>query len=228
MKRLRQTWPDVKIVFRGDGGFHRPRILSWCERNRVDHIAGIARNATLAKKAESIMEPAAMGHEASGGKVRVFDEFPYAAKSWRRRSRRVIVKAEHAARGANPRYIVTSPEGAPQWLYDRVYCARGDMENRIKEQRLDLFADRTSCHAWWPNQYRLPLSTLAYVLLEAIRRVALAGGELANAYVGTIRLKLLKIGAVVLRNTRRIRLPLSNSCPHQELFHTAAARLQPG
>ncbi len=119
-------------------------------------------------------------------------------------------------------------DGAPQWLYDRVYCARGDMENRIKEQQLDLFADRASCHAWWPNQYRLPLSTLAYVLLEAIRRVALAGGELANAHVGTIRLKLLKIGAVVLRNTRRIRLPLSNSCSHQELLHTAAARLQPG
>ena len=227
-RRLRRVWPDVKIVFRGDGGFCRPRMLSWCERNRVDHIVGIARNATLAKKAESIMELAAMGHEASGGKVRVFDEFPYAAKSWRRRSRRVIVKAEHAARGANPRYIVTSPDGAPQWLYDRVYCARGDMENRIKEQQLDLFADRASCHAWWPNQYRLPLSTLAYVLLEAIRRVALAGGELANAHVGTIRLKLLKIGAVVLRNTRRIRLLLSSSCPHQELFHTAAARLQPG
>ena len=144
------------------------------------------------------------------------------------RSRRVIVKAEHAVRGANPRYVVTSLKGAPQWLYDRVYCARGDMENRIKEQQLDLFADRTSCHAWWPNQYRLPLSAMAYVLLEAIRRIALAGGELARAYVGTIRLKLLKIGAVVLRNTRRIRLPLSNSCPHQELFHTAAARLQPG
>ena len=174
------------------------------------------------------MELAAMGHEASGGKARVFDEFPYAAKSWRRRSRRVIVKAEHAVRGANPRYVVTSLKGAPQWLYDRVYCARGDMENRIKEQQLDLFADRTSCHAWWPNQYRLLLSTLTYVLLEAIRRVALAGGELANAHVGTIRLKLLKIGAVVLRDTRRIQLPLSNSCPHQELFHTVAARLQPG
>ena len=201
-------------------------MLSWCERNRVDYIVGIARNATLAKKAESVMELAAMGHETGGKKVRVFDEFPYAAASWSR-SRRVIVKAEHAARGANPRYVATSPEGAPQWLYDRVYCARGDMENRIKEQQLDLFADRTSCHAWWPNQYRLPLSALAYVLLEAIRRIALAGGELANAHVGTIRLKLLKIGAVVLRNTRRVRLLLSGSCPRQELFHTAAAKLIP-
>ena len=119
VKRLRRAWPDVKIVFRGDGGFHRPRMLSWRERNRVDYIVGIARNATLAKKAESIMEPAAMEHEASGGKVRVFDEFPYAAKSWRRRSRRAIVKAEHSSRGANPRYVVTSLKGVPQWLYDR-------------------------------------------------------------------------------------------------------------
>ena len=151
MKRLRRAWPDVKIVFRGDGGFCRPRMLSWCERNRVDHIVGIARNATLAKKAESIMEPAAMGHEASGGKVRVFDEFPYAAKSWRRRSRRVIVKAEHAARGANPRYVVTSPEGAPQWLYDRVYCARGDMENRIKEQQLERIRGRINPLVQYPG-----------------------------------------------------------------------------
>ena len=140
----------------------------------------------------------------------------------------LIVKAEHCARGANPRYIVTSLKGAPQWLYDKLYCARGDMENRIKEQQLDLFSDRTSCHAWWPNQYRLLLSAMAYVLLEAIRRIALAGSALANAYVGTIRLKLLKIGAVVLRNTRRVRLLLSSSCPHQALFHTAAARLKPG
>ena len=227
VKRLRQAWPEVKIIFRGDGGFCRPRMLSWCERNRVDYIVGIARNAALAKKAAPAMDLASLAHEASGEKVRVFDEFPYAAASWSR-SRRVIVKAEHAARGANPRYIVTSLKGAPQWLYDRMYCARGDMENRIKEQQLDLFADRTSCHAWWPNQYRLLLSAMAYVLLEAIRRIALAGGELARAYVGTIRLKLLKIGAVVLRNTRRTRLLLSDSFPRQALFHAAAANLRPG
>ena len=226
-KRLRQVWPKVRIVFRGDSGFCRRRMLSWCERNGVDYVVGIARNAALARKAKPVLDLAAMAHEASGKKVRVFDEFPYAAASWSR-SRRVIVKAEHASRGANPRHVVTSLKGAPQWLYDRVYCARGDMENRIKEQQLDLFADRTSCHAWWPNQYRLLLSAMAYALLEAIRRIALADGELANAYVGTIRLKLLKIGAVVLRNTRRIRLLLSSSCPRQGLFHTAAARLQPG
>ena len=113
-------------------------------------------------------------------------------------------------------------------MYDKLYCARGDMENRIKEQQLDLFSDRTSCHAWWPNQYRLLLSAMAHVLLEAIRRIALAGSALANAYVGAIRLKLLEIGAVVLRNTRRVRLLPSSSCPHQALFHTAVARLKPG
>ena len=227
VKRLRLVWPKVKIVFRDDSGFCRRRMLSRCERHRVDYIVGIARNATLAKKAKPIMELSAMAHEASGKKVRVFDEFQYAAASWSR-SRQVIVKAEHTARGANPRYVVTSLKGTPQWLYDRVYCARGDMENRIKEQQLDLFADRTSCHVWWPNQYCLLLSAMAYVLLEAIRRIALAGCELARAYVGTIRLKLLKIGAVVLRNTRRTRLLLSDSFPRQALFHAAAAKLRPG
>ncbi len=137
-------------------------------------------------------------------------------------------KAEHSAREANPRFIVTILKGAPQWLYDRMYCVRGDMENRIKEQQLDLFADRTSCHDWRPNQYRLLLSALACTLLEAVRRIALSGSELANAYVGTIRLKLLKIVAVVLRNTRRVRLLLSSSYPHQALFHSAAVRLKPG
>ena len=227
VKRLRQVWPKVKIVFRGDGGFCRPRMLSWCERNDVDYIVGIARNATLTKMAKPIMELAELAHEASGKKLRLFEGFRYAAKSWNR-SRRVVVKAEHSVRGANPRFIVTSLKGVPQYLYDKQYCARGDMENRIKEQQLDLFSDRTSCHAWWPNQYRLLLSALAYVLLESIRRVALSGSELAKAYVGTIRLKLLKIGAVVLRNTRRVRLLLSGSYPRQALFHTAAARLKPG
>lgn len=227
VKRLRRAWPGVKIVFRGDGGFCRPRLLSWCERNGVGHVVGIARNAALAAKARPLTDLAELGHEAGGGKMRFFGCFRYAAGSWKR-PRRVVVKAEHSAQGANPRFIVTSLKGAPEWLYDKMYCARGDMENRIKEQQLDLFADRTSCHDWWPNQYRLLLSALAHTLLEAIRRIALAGSELANAYVGTIRLKLLKVGAVVLRNTRRVRLLLSSSHPRQTLFHTAAARLRPG
>ena len=168
-----------------------------------------------------------MAFERTGVKQRVFGEFGYAARSWDRR-RRVLVKAEHGARGANPRYVLTNLSGAPQRLYERIYCARGDMENRIKEQQLDLFADRTSCHCWWANQFRLLMSSFAYVLLEAIRRLALHGTELARACVGTIRLKLLKIGAVIIRNTRRIRLLLASAYPYQDLFCLVAARLRPG
>ena len=162
-----------------------------------------------------------------GARVRWFTDIHYAAGSWDRK-RRVIAKIEHTAKGSNPRYVVTNLKGAGKTLYDKLYCARGEMENRIKEQQLDLFADRTSCHRWWPNQFRLLLSSLAYMLLEAIRRLALKGTELANAYVGTLRLKLLKVGAVILRNTRRIRFLLSSACPYQRLFFHVAARLAPG
>ena len=138
------------------------------------------------------------------------------------------MKAEHTSGGSNPRAVVTNLEGEAQQLYDEVYCARGEMENRIKEQQLGLFADRTSCHAWWANQFRLLLASAAYVLLEAMRRIGLAGTELARAQVGTIRLKLLKIGAVVLRNTRRIRLLLSSSYPYAALFRQVATALSSG
>ena len=140
----------------------------------------------------------------------------------------MIAKLEHSRRGANPRYIVTSLKGDPQTLYERLYCARGDMENRIKEQQLDLFADRTSCHAWWPNQFRLLLASLAYTLMETIRRIGLKGTALARAYVGTLRLKLLKIGAVILINTRRVRFLLASACPHQDLYFLVARRLAGG
>ena len=227
VKRLRRAWPKVKIVFRGDSGFCRWRMLFWCDRHNVGYIVGIARNPRLNVLSQPLRNQALQAFEQSGDKQRLFDEFFYAAQTWDRR-RRVIVKAEHTARGSNPRYIVTNLAGSPQHLYDAVYCARGDMENRIKEQQLHLFADRTSCHHWWPNQYRVLLSAFAYVLLNTIRRIALAGTELARAYVGTIRLKLLKIGAVVLRNTRRVQLLLSSAHPYQELFFLAAARLRPG
>ena len=140
----------------------------------------------------------------------------------------MIAKLEHSRRGANPRYIVTSLKGDPQTLYERLYCARGDMENRIKEQQLDLFSDRTSCHAWWPNQFRLLLASLAYTLMETIRRIGLKGTALARAYVGTLRLKLLKIGAVILINTRRVRFLLASACPHQDLYFLVARRLAGG
>ena len=140
----------------------------------------------------------------------------------------VIAKLEVTEQGRNPRFVVTNLNGDAQTLYDKVYCARGDMENRIKEQQLGLFADRTSAHAWWANQFRLLLSSLAYVLMEAIRRLALQGTELAKAQVTTLRLKLLKVGAVILRNTRRVRFLLPSAYPYQNLFITIAARLAPG
>lgn len=227
VKRLRQQWPRVRIVFRGDSGFCRWRMLSWCERHGVDYIIGIARNPRLNRFAKPALDEAQARFERTGSKQRLFDEFYYAAATWNR-ERRVIVKAEHTSKGSNPRYIVTNLGGEPKRLYDQVYCARGEMENRIKEQQLDLFADRTSCHRWWPNQFRLLMSSFAYVLLETIRRLALTGTELARAYVGTIRLKLLKIGAVILRNTRRIRFLLASACPYQSLFFLVAQRLAPG
>ena len=227
VKRLREVWPKVRIVFRGDSGFCRWRMLSWCERHGIDYIVGIARNQRLNRFAQPLLDEAQRRFERSGSKQRLFDEFAYAAATWDC-ARRVIVKAEHTAQGANPRYLVTNLSGTPKRLYERLYCARGEMENRIKEQQLDLFADRTSSHRWWPNQFRLLMSSFAYVLLETIRRLALSGTELARAYVGTIRRKLLKIGAVIVRNTRRIRLLLASAHPYQALFFLVAHRLAPG
>ena len=227
VKRLRQAWPKVKIIVGADSGFCRWRMLSWCERHGVDYIVGIAKNAVLLRKSAPLERDARDCFYTFGKKVRWFDTIRYGAGTWDR-ERRVIVKMEYTTKGANPRFVVTSLKSDPKRLYDKLYCARGEMENRIKEQQLDLYADRTSCQRWWPNQFRLLLSSLAYTLLEAIRRLALQGTELARAYVGTIRLKLLKIGAVVIRNTRRVRLLLSSSYPHQRLFLLVAARLAPG
>jgi len=224
VKRLRKTWPKVKIIFRGDSGFCRWRMLRWCENHGVCYIIGLAKNSRLNEMAKGLLARAAKQYEKTGEKQRLFSEIPYAALTWDR-MRRVLVKAEHSEQGSNPRYVVTNLPGDPQKLYDKVYCARGEMENRIKEQQLDLFADRTSCSRWWPNQFRLLLSGLAYLLLETIRRLGLKGTELARAQCGTIRLKLLKIGAVIRRNTRRIYFHLSSACPYQELFFRVARRL---
>ena len=227
VKRLRQEWPDVRIVLRADSGFCRHRMLNWCEGHDVGYIIGLAKNARLNADAEMWMGWAEAAFRHSGDKQRLFAELRYGARTWKRR-RRVIARLEHGPKGANPRYVVTNLEGGGQSLYDGLYCQRGEMENRIKEQQLDLFADRTSCHDWWPNQFRLTLASLAYTLIEAIRRVALAGTEMARAQAGTIRLRLLRIGAVVIRNTRRVALHLSTACPDKALFHLAAARLKPG
>ncbi len=224
VKRLRQEWPDVEIVFRGDSGFCRWRMLRWCDKNDVGYIIGMAKNKRINAMAGDLMARAEEQFMATGEKQRLFGETMYAAGTWDKQ-RRVIMKAEHSTQGSNPRYVVTNLEGDPQELYDKDYCARGDMENRIKEQQLDMFSDRTSCHNWWPNQMRLLLSSLAYVLVESIRRLALKGTELAHAQCGTIRLKLFKLGSVIIRNTRRIRFHASSAYPYQDLFFLIARRL---
>jgi len=227
VKRLRRVWPDVKIVIRADSGFCRHNMLSWLERHDVSYIVGLARNSRLNALAAPLQAEARAVFAAEGRTGRVFGEFTYAAKPWKR-ERRVLARIEHSAKGDNPRYVVTNLVGEAKSLYEDMYCQRGEMENRIKEQQLHLFADRTSCHEWWANQFRLLLSSLAYTLLEAIRRLTLEGTELCQAQCATIRLKLLKIGAVVVRNSRRVRLLLSSAYPFQNLFWQALGRLNSG
>lgn len=223
VRRLRQVWPQVRIVLRADSGFCRWRMLRWCDRHAVYYIVGLAKNKRLNEMAAPLIDKARKRCDTTGRKQRFFGNLRYAAQSWDRQ-RRVIARIEHTRQGSNPRYVVTNLPGNASKLYERIYCARGEMENRIKEQ-LQLFADRTSAHQWWPNQFRLLLSSVAYTLLEAVRRLGLKGTELARAQVGTIRLKLLKIGAVILRNTRRVRFLLASACPYQHLFRLVAQRL---
>lgn len=227
VKRFRQVWPEVKIVFRGDGGFCRWRMLRWCDSHNVGYIVGLAKNPRINELARPYIDKAEKRFNRTRRKQRIFTSVRYGALTWDK-ERRVIVKAEHNEMGSNPRYCVTNLKGHARHLYDEVYCARGDMENRIKEQQLDLFSDRTSCHKWWANQFRLLLSSLAYTLVEAIRRLGLKGTEMAKAQCSTIRLKLFKIGASVLRNTRRIRFHLSSAYPYKHIFFLVAERLAPG
>lgn len=227
VKRFRQKWPRVRIIFRGDSGFCRHRMLSWCERHNVGYITGIGKNNRLLAETKELREKAELTYQRTQEKQRLFGEVSYAAQTWKT-PRRVVVKAEHTEQGANPRFVVTNLEGDPKALYETVYCARGEMENRIKEQQLDMFADRTSCHEWWANQFRLLLSSAAYVLVSGIRRLGLKGTELARAQCGTIRLKCFKIGAVIIRNSRRVKILLSSNYPYQNLFIRLAARLSAG
>ncbi len=222
--RLRQVWPGVKIIFRGDSGFCRWKLMRWCDRHDVGYVIGLARNKVLERMAEPFMLRAKQQYEQTKQKQRIFTAFDYAAGTWDR-ARRVIHKAEHNSQGDNPRFIVSNLTQEPQPLYDEIYCARGEMENRIKEQQLGLFAGRTSCHAFQANQFRLLLSSFAYTLIETLRRVALAGTELARAQATTIRTKLLKVGAVVVCSVRRIVLRLSSAYPLKNLFEQAARRL---
>lgn len=225
VKRLRKHWPNVKIIFRGDSGFCRHRMLDWCDRNDVGYVVGIAKNATLIKLSQWWMNRAKARFEKTGDSQRLFGEFEYAAKTWSSK-KRIIAKAEHLKKGENPRFIVTNLKLDRRELYEDVYCARGEMENRIKEQQMGLFADRTSSQKWWTNQLRLLLSSLAYVLTDYIRRIALTGTSCEKMQVWTLRNRLFKIGAVILRNTRRVQFLLASAFPLQQEFILASQRLR--
>jgi hypothetical protein len=224
VERIRQQWPNVKIIFRGDGGFCRWRLMRWCDRRNVGYIIGLASNAVLERLSQQWTDQSGMQFQQTGQKQRIFGQFLYAAETWDCQ-RRVIVKAEHLPQGANHRFVVTNLDGEPQKLYDELYCQRGEAENKIKEQQLHLFADRTSCHDFVANQFRVLLSAAAYILMDTLRRKGLANSELANAQVGTIRLKLLKVGARVVHSVRRIVVHLAGGYPLKELFVQVLARL---
>ena len=226
VERIRQDWPDTRIIFRGDSGFCRWKLLRWCERHDVGYVVGMARNQVLERLAEPFMQAAEEAFAETGHKQRNFHEVSYAAGTWDRK-RRIIVKAERLEKGPNCRFVVTNLTEPPREIYDGRYTARGDMENRIKEQQLDLFADRTSCHDLVANQFRLLLASAAYLLIDHLRRVGLQGTELAKAQVGTIRLKLLKVAARVVTSVRRVVLHLSSAYPYQALFRLLVARLTP-
>jgi hypothetical protein len=221
--RLRARWPEVRIVLRADSGFCREELMAWCECNHVDYLFGLAHNQRLARIIGAQMQQARLLHQTTGQAARVFTEFDYQTrKSWSR-SRRVVAKAEYLDKGENPRFVVTSltaDRWAAQDLYEKVYCARGEMENRIKEQML-LFADRLSTDEMQGNQLRLCFSALAYTLIEALRRLALTGTAWAQAQVDTIRLRLFKIGAIVRISVRRIVLQMSSAYPWKDIYAAA-------
>ena len=226
--QIRKTWPKVRIILRADSGFARDDLMTWCEANRVDYVIGVARNKRLQNQIAPALEEARLAAEQSRQAARAFRDFMWTTlDSWSRR-RRVIAKAEWTKLGANPRFIVTTlkpKHWAARALYEELYCARGDMENRIKECQLDLYADRTSAHTMRANQLRLWLASFAYVLICALRRLGLAHTSLANATCGTIRLKLLKIGAQVRVSVRRIKVAMASACPHAYEFTLAHARI---
>jgi hypothetical protein len=227
--RIRARWPEVRIILRGDSGFCREPIMRWCEEHAVDYLFGLAKNQRLLRIIGGELHAAQQTFAVTGEPARVFAEFEYRTqKSWSR-ARRVVAKAEQLAKGANPRFVVTSLAAerfAPRALYEDVYCARGEMENRIKEQQLCLFADRTSCRTMRANQLRLWLSSVAYVLLQTLRQQALVDTPLATARCDTIRLKLLKIGARVRVTVRRVWFALAESYPYQALFRKVLDNLQ--
>jgi hypothetical protein len=228
VRQIRARWPYVRILLRADSGFAREALMAWCEDNRVDYVFGLARNARLVAMIERELAAARAAAEATGQPARRFKDFQWnTLDSWSRR-RRVIAKAEWTQGEANPRFLVTSlkrAEARARRLYEDIYCARGEMENRIKECQLDLYADRTSAATMRANQLRLWFAAMAYVLICALRRIGLAKTTFADATCGTIRLKLLKIGALVRISVRRIKIAMASACPAAEEWSRAARRL---
>lgn len=229
VQQIRTKWPGVQIVIRGDSGFCRERIMSWCESNHVDFVLGLAQNPCLKRFLGKELYEAKQQFEATGNAARVYKDFSYRTKKSWSRKRRVIGKAEHLAKGQNPRFVVTSlsaEEFDASTLYEKEYCARGDMENRIKEQQLYLFADRTSASTMRANQLRLWLSSVAYVLVNTLREVGLKGTQFAKAQCHTIRLKLFKIGAAIRITVRKVWVSLSTSYPYAATFMRVLDNIQ--
>ena len=229
VNQIRQKWPKVKILLRADSGFCREDILAWCEANDVGYVIGLAKNAVLLREIEKDLAKAQKKFEKTGKATRVFKDFQYSTKDSWSRKRRVIAKAEHLEKGSNPRFVVTSlpsRQMGARYIYERTYCARGNMENRIKEQQLGLFADRTSTATMHANQLRLYFSSVAYVLMQAFRRSGLKDTKLADAQCETIRLKLLKIGAQIQVTVRRVWFRMAGGYPYLDAFAQVYTNLQ--
>lgn len=227
--QIRSAWPEVRIIVRGDSGFCREEIMAWCETRNIDYVFGFAKNERLKAIITEELQQAQQLYEETKEAARVFKDFRYQTlKSWTR-ERRLVAKAEYLAKGANPRFIVTSinkKQMDARTLYEQLYCGRGDMENRIKEQQLWLFADRTSAGKMRANQLRLYFSSVAYMLMHALRRLGLGGTQMAKAQCNTIRLKLLKIGAQIKITVRKVWVSLAGGYPYIELFHQVYRNLQ--
>jgi hypothetical protein len=228
VKQIRQAWPEVRIVVRADSGFCREELMTWCEANAVDYVLGLAKNERLGAEIAAELAQAAEQYQQTGQAARIFKEFRYQTRESWARARRVVAKAEHLEKGANPRFVVTSmpsQEWAARALYEELYGARGEMENRIKEQ-LMLFADRTSTAYLRSNQIRLYFSSVAYVLMQALRRLGLQGTEWAHAQCTTLRLKLLKIGALIRITVRKVWVSMATGYPYPERFRQIYAQLR--
>ncbi len=228
VNRFRRVWPNVKITFRGDSAFARKRILHWCECNNITYIVGLSGNARLYKMVEVLEKQAEEQYKETQIKQRLFFDGQYQADTWKT-ARRVIAKIEHQDQGSNRRFIVTNEVNhmPAENVYDQEYCLRGDMENKIKQLKLDLSSDRNSCSDFLANQCRVLLSSIAYVLMTELQYQGLSETELKKSYCGTIRLKLFNIGAIILKNTRRIKILFSSHYPYQTTFNIAARNLVP-